>query len=489
LGAWLTTRRLAGIFGLGYVAGVSIEKMEVLRSPTLSSSVEAIRDNYSDRAFGIVTSFAGAVSLLSYVAFVAVLYVWLRESERPVEPWRTMAVLGGVGGPVVAAVGLSAAAILVGSSGHGLSDDSVRSLYDFYLLCQIVSAIFVALFLGGLAAAALRSRTLPFPLPQLALLISVPMVMAPLAAFDQEPALELAVAIAFAAQTLWIFLTSMWLTLADGLTPLEFLRRAAFLLLAIAAGLVGIALLAVPAATGTFFAWVLKPEPLAAFAGGVYVGSATTFALALPRSAREARPLVLGAVLLSVSVIIVTLAHTDQFDFSRLQAVMWLVLFATFSLVNSALFLFGRGGGDSESLPRWARALFGAVAVSGAALALALWIHPTGLSGPAPFEVPALGGGFAGSWVALLATVCAWAAVRGFADEARAAAWMLVCLPAGALIAGLRTIDQLHPAGAAAAYLAVLAGLVILGVAAIAATGGTFGVVRRRTTKAPRHEL
>ena len=76
------------------------------------------------------------------------------------------------------------------------------------------------------------------------------MALAPLAAFDQEPGLELAVAIAFAAQTLWIFLTSMWLTLADGLTPLEFLRRSTFLLLVIAAGLVGIGLLAAPGATG-----------------------------------------------------------------------------------------------------------------------------------------------------------------------------------------------------------------------------------------------
>ena len=104
----LTTRRLAGIFGLAYIVGVSIENMEVLGSPTLSSSVEAIRHNYADRALGIVSSFAGACALLAYVAFVAVLYAWLRERERRVEPWSTVALLGGVAGPTVAAVGLSA---------------------------------------------------------------------------------------------------------------------------------------------------------------------------------------------------------------------------------------------------------------------------------------------------------------------------------------------------------------------------------------------
>jgi hypothetical protein len=43
LGAWLTTRRIAGIAGIGYVLGVSIENMEALGAPTLTSSVDEIR--------------------------------------------------------------------------------------------------------------------------------------------------------------------------------------------------------------------------------------------------------------------------------------------------------------------------------------------------------------------------------------------------------------------------------------------------------------
>jgi hypothetical protein len=472
MGDWLTTRRITGIAGLGYVLGVSIENMEALAAPTLTSPVDEIRAQYADRAFGIVTSLAGAVALLAYVAFAAALYVWLRESERPVEPWRTMGLLGGLGGPVVAAVGLSAVAILVAGSGAGLGDELVGGLYDFYLLCRIVSAIFVALFLAGFGVAALRSGFLPAPLCWYALALAVPMTLAPLAAFGQEPGLELTVAIAFAAQTLWIFLTSTWLTLADALAPLDFVRRSAFLLLAAAAGLIGIALVAVPGATGTFFAWVLRPEPLAAFAGGVYIGSATAYALALPYPARQVRGLVLGAAVLSVSVITVTLAHTDQFDFDRLQAIMWLVLFVGFSLVTIALFVFGAGSDDRapEPLRDWARGIFAVVAVVGGALALALWIDPGGLSGPSPFELPPLGGGFAGSWVALLATVCGWAALRNRADEAWASALLLTFLPAGLLLAALRTIDQLEPAGVAAAYIGVLAALAATGAAVLTAT-------------------
>jgi hypothetical protein len=207
---------LPRIAGLGYVLGVSIENMEALGAPTLTSSVDEIRAQYADRAFGIVTSFAGAFALLAYVALAAALDVWLREGNRQADPWRTIGLLGGLGGPVVAAVGLSTVAIRVAGSGAGLGDELVGGLYDFYLLCRIVSAIFVALLLAGFGFAALRSGLLPRPLCWYALALAMPMTLAPLAVFDQEPGLELTVAIAFAAQTLWIFLTSMWLTLADG---------------------------------------------------------------------------------------------------------------------------------------------------------------------------------------------------------------------------------------------------------------------------------
>src|SRR5919106_1646968 len=87
LGQWLTIRRVAGITGLGYVVGVSIENMEALGSPTLSSSVADIRAAYGDHALAVVTSFAGALALLAYTAFAAVLYVWFRGAGRPAEAW------------------------------------------------------------------------------------------------------------------------------------------------------------------------------------------------------------------------------------------------------------------------------------------------------------------------------------------------------------------------------------------------------------------
>ena len=254
------------------------------------------------------------------------------------------------------------------------------------------------------------------------------------------------------------------MTLANGLTKLAFVRRSAFLILVIAAGLIGLALIAVPGATSEFFAWGLAPEPLTAFCGGAYIGAAAAYAAALPRPAGQVRGMVAGAIVLSLSVLVITLTHTDQFDFDRLQAVVWLILFFAFPLVMFGLFLFEREPEEPDSrLPAWARAVLGSVAVLGAVLALALWIDPTALSGPCPFELPPLGGRFAGSWVATLSVVCGWAAIRDRADEVRLSALLLITLPAGALAAALRTIDQLEPAGAAAVYLTVLVLLVLCG--------------------------
>lgn len=450
-------RRLAGIAGLGYVAGVSIENMEVLEAPTLGSPVAEVRALYEDQALAAVTTIAGAVALVFYCLFVVALVRLTGERGRP---WSLVALIGGIAGPLVAVAGLVASTILILDG--GLSDGEVDDLFDLYLRARIVSGVFVAMFLGGIGVAALRSRALPTWLGWYVCVLAVPMAIVPFAAFSEGKSIAIAVGIAFAFQTLWIFITSLWLLFADGVAPVAFLRRSAFLLLVVAAGLIGIAMLAVPDATGEFFAWGLGPEPLAAFAGGVYVGSAAVYAAALWSGEREVRGLVLGAVVLSVSVFVVTLAHLDQFDFDRLQAWAWMVLFAGFSLVTAGILAFGnpkeQTDEPAEPLAPGIRLVLAATAIVLGVLALALWIDPTGL--PAPFDLPPLGGRFAGSWIALLAVLAGWAALRNRTDEARFSALALFTLPAGALIAALRTLPDLDPA---AGYIAVVVLLLLTG--------------------------
>jgi hypothetical protein len=159
--------------------------------------------------------------------------------------------------------------------------------------------------------------------------------------------------------------------------------------------------------------------------------------------------------------------HLDVFDLGRLQAWAWLVLFAGFSLVTIGLLVAGgpsAGPGDAPLEP-WARAVMAAVAAGCGGLALALWIDPGGLSGPSPFVLPPLGGRFAGSWIALLAVLAGWAAVRDRAEEAWLPALALVALPAGALLAAGRTSSDLDAGGAA--YAVVLVLLVACGLAVL----------------------
>jgi hypothetical protein len=231
-------------------------------------------------------------------------------------------------------------------------------------------------------------------------------------------------------------------------------------MLVVAAGLIGVALLIVPGSTATFFAWGLAPESLAAFAGGVYVGSAALYGAGLRASWREARGLVAAAVVLSVSVLVISLVHIDTFDLGRLQSWAWLVLFSGFALATSALLVAGRAPVDSgTALPRWTQALLGTVAVVLGAIGVGLWHDPAGL---AP-----LGGRFAGSWAVMLGFLAGWAAVANRRDEARLPALALIALPAGALLGALRTLDA-DPAYVAGLALLIAGGATVLRQAAAA---------------------
>jgi hypothetical protein len=270
------------------------------------------------------------------------------------------------------------------------------------------------------------------------------------------PVLPPAVAVgAFGLNALVIWLVSLRLLLPGP----ELVRRAAFLMLVVAAGGVGVALLIVPGATGTFFAWGLAPESLAGFAGGVYVGSAVLYAAGLHAPWREARALVAAAVVLSVSVLAITLIHLDKFDLGRLQAWAWLVLFAGFALATAAVLVMGeRPARAGTPLPRWSRALFAAIAAALTGAGLALWIDPAPL---AP-----LGGRFGGAWSVMLGSLAGWAAIANRREEARLPALALIALPAGALLGAART-------GADPAYVC---GLLLLIAAAAAQADELLGV-------------
>ncbi|HET8756258.1 MAG TPA: hypothetical protein VFM58_09615, partial [Solirubrobacteraceae bacterium] len=323
----LRPRLLAGAAGLGYVVAAAVENMEVLGVPLLGASAASIRAAHADLALGIVTTAAGALSLALYV-------VWAVALRRR---WAIVAVVGAA----LALAGVAANALVLAGG--------ETWLYELMLHLRYAAGPFMAVFLVAAASAT--------PLRALAVPIAVPLALTPLASTGH---LQIAAAIAFSAHALWIWGASLWL-LFGGVPRAEFARRAAFLMLVVAAGAVGAALLVVPDATGSFFSWTLKPSPLAAFAGGVYVGSALVYAVGLRSAA--ARPLIVAAVVLSVSVLTVTLLHLEVFDLSRLQAWAWLVLFGGFAAVTGALALRrGAPAAPGEPLAAVPRTVFGAAA-------------------------------------------------------------------------------------------------------------------------------
>jgi hypothetical protein len=408
---------ITGAAGLGYVVGAAVENMGLLDAPLLGAGVAEIRAAHADHALAVVGVAAGVVSLGCYLVFAAFL------ARR----WLPFAVAGAL----LALTGVVASALMIG--------DPTVSLSELALSTRYLAGPLMALFLWGAAGGAGSLRR-----PGRA--IAVVLALTPLALTEAHAAQIGAIA-AFGAHSLWIWLVSLRL-LCGGAGRVELVRRAAFLMLVVAAGAVGIALLAVPDATGSFFAWGLQPAALAAFSGGVYVGSAAVYAAGLALGPRAARPLVPGAVVLSVSVLVVTLVHLEVFNLQRLQAWAWLVLFAGFALVTAALAVIGRAApSPGPALPVWTRAAFAAAAVALSIAAVALWADP------AAYGLPPLGGRFAGSWAALLATLAGWAAWRDGREEAVLPALALVALPLGALLAAAR-------AGAwdvAPAYVALIA--------------------------------
>lgn len=396
-------RLIAGAAGLAYVVGAAVENMGLLDAPLLGAGEADVRAAHADRVVDAVGCAAGAVSLACYLAFAVVV--------RRRWAW------AGVAGALLAAVGVVASALMISTPTVALSELALATRY--------LAGPFMALFLVGAAARSGRLRVPGFA-------VAVPLALAPLALTGAR-VVQVAAILAFGLHSLWIFCASLRL-LFGGLEVLEAVRRAAFLLLVVAAGAVGVALLAVPGATGTFFAWGLKPTGLAAFAGGVYVGSAVVYAAGLRVGRRAAWPLVPGAVVLSVSVLAVTLVHLEVFDLSRLQAWAWLVLFAGFALVTAWLAVAGAPGRPGGMrLSRLARVAVGTAAAASFAAAVALWADP------GAFGLPPLGGRFAGSWSALLAALAGWAAWRDSRDEAVLPALALIVLPLGALLAAVRT--------------------------------------------------
>jgi hypothetical protein len=177
-------------------------------------------------------------------------------------------------------------------------------------------------------------------------------------------------------------------------------------------------MLIAPWSTARSFAWPLGPRALAALVGGFYVVSAPVFVYAGRRSAIEVRGLAAAVLARTLPTLAATYLHRDVFDFDRLFAVAWVVLFVASPVTFALLLWSGREAqpppGDARVHPA-GRAVLAVVGAAFAGLAVWFWVR---VSGPVPFEVAPLGARFLAAWLAFFAVLAAWPAVRPTRSEA-----------------------------------------------------------------------
>jgi hypothetical protein len=232
------------------------------------------------------------------------------------------------------------------------------------------------------------------------------------------------------------------------------LLMAAAIVVATAAGIVGAIMLVAPTSTGTYFAWPLGPPGLAALVGGFYVVSAPVFAYAGTRPAVEVRGLAAAVLAFTVPTLVATYLHRDIFDFSRLMAIAWVVLFIASPITFALLLWSGRHAQPPPNDPRLNRAVRTVLAVLVVAFAgLAVWFWVT-TDGPIPFEVAPLGARFLAAWLAFFAVLAGWPALRPTLSEARVPLLSLVAYGLGGLLAA-----AVHPGQLEAGALGYLVAL------------------------------
>jgi hypothetical protein len=249
--------------------------------------------------------------------------------------------------------------------------------------------------------------------------------------------------------------------------------RAACLVVTVVAGLAGTVMLVAPVDTDRYFSWPIGPPPLAALVGAFYVASALTFAvLSLRHGWWAARGVCFGILAFTLPTLAATVRHRDLFDWGRWQALAWVALFVGSPLAFSSFLYILRGtvADRGAPLPRWTRAVLGFLAAYYTVLAVGLLLTPGRVQKVSPFALPGLSGRFLGSWCAFLAVLASFCVWRNRSDEATVPLLALVVWPLAAIVAALRSFDDLQPSSRRVGYLVLLIALAALAAAASAAT-------------------
>jgi hypothetical protein len=241
----------------------------------------------------------------------------------------------------------------------------------------------------------------------------------------------------------------------------------------VVAGIVGVVMLIAPSDTDDYFSWPIGPPPLAATVGAFYVASAILFALAaVSNDWFRVRGLCFGVLGLTLPTLVSTIYDRDVFDFADWQAWAWAFLFVGSPIAFTTVLIAQRKmvAPRSSPLPPSARLLFAILAIAYGILAVAALADPVRVGDSGPFPMAALSGRYIGCWAGFLAVLAAYSAIRNRRPEAFIPAVALTLWPLAALLAGLRSLDDLVSGAGRGAYLAVLVILFLASTSLVAAT-------------------
>ncbi|MGD9704143.1 MAG: hypothetical protein AB7Q42_08230 [Acidimicrobiia bacterium] len=457
---------VCGVAGLAYVPLAALEGADVLAAPELGDGAPVVRQYLDDGGDAIaLTMSAGLVSLVAYAVFAVGLFRLLQSDPAHRAPWPVVGLLGALGSTLLAAAGQIVGVVLLARRGE-FGDDAVTSLWDLSIDARTWAGLVGAVGLAGFGMADRSAGVMPRVLARVAMgLAPLLLVAAVVAVIDHGEVSRLVVVGVFGVAAMWVFFVSAWLVLGHGRFSHGvphwslLLRQVVCLVLVAAAGVTGVALVLLPSATAQLFSWGLAPRPLASLVGACYLASAIVFAVAARAPSRQVRGLMIAALVFASSTVVVSLTHTEVFDFDRLQAVAWMMLFPAFALAVLVALVtepdtrVADAGPRLGTVPRVAAALLAAVLIGGA---ITLWIDPLAANDILPYPLPPMGGRFVGSWLALLAVTAGSVVRRAAVADTRVPALALVAFPAGALIAAARVPTDLVGGWRTAGYLVAM---------------------------------
>jgi hypothetical protein len=202
-----------------------------------------------------------------------------------------------------------------------------------------------------------------------------------------------------------------------------------FVIVVVVSSISGVALLVAPNATDAYFSWTLQPRWAASLTGGMYIGSAALFGWTLRRRS-QVEALALGVYGLALPTLAFTFVHDEVFDWSRWQAVAWVVLFGTALVAVTLDLVSGRRATPQRSLstplPGGERLGWGALSLLAFVVAVAVWVTGSSLTIR-----------YLGCWASFGGVVFATTALTGRRCDAQVASMAIVTLGGGAALAAL----------------------------------------------------